>query len=60
MFVPVAHQGDQEDNTAGKKDNATAEAEQIIVGKAMHDEEDGADQKQKPASKLIAFLPFAD
>ena len=58
--MPVIHQGNQKGDTAGKKDDAAAEAEQVIIGKALRNEEDGADKKQKPADKMIAFLLFAD
>ncbi len=58
--VPVAHQGDEKGYTAGEKDDAATETKQIVVGKALRDEEYGADQEQKPAGKVIAFLPFTD
>jgi len=40
--VPVAHQRDQEGNATGKKDNAAAETEQVIISKTLRNEEDGA------------------
>jgi len=58
--MPVAHQGNKKGNTTGKKEDAAAEAKQVIVGEALHNEEDGADKKQKPAGKMITFLLFAD
>jgi len=58
--VPVAHQRDEEGNTTGEKDNAATETEQVVVGKTLRDEENGTDEEQKPARKVIAFLLFAD
>jgi hypothetical protein len=60
LFAPVAQQRNQKGNATGKKDNAAAEAQHVIVGEALRDEENGADQEQKPAHKVIMFLLFTD
>jgi hypothetical protein len=59
-FAPVAHQRNQKGNATGKKDNAAAETQHVIVGEALRDEENGADQEQKPARKVITLLLFTD
>jgi hypothetical protein len=45
LFVPVAHQRDDEGNTTGEKDNAATETKQVVVGKTLRDEEYGADNE---------------
>jgi hypothetical protein len=45
LFVPVAHQRDEEGNTTGEKDNAATETEQVVVGETLRDEEYGADNE---------------
>ncbi|MBU2535920.1 MAG: hypothetical protein ABIK32_07225 [Chloroflexota bacterium] len=58
--MPVAHQRDEEGNTTGEKDDAATETKQVVVGKTLRDEEYGADDKQKPAGKVITLLRFTD
>jgi len=45
LLAPVAHQRNQEGDAAGKKDDAATETKQVIIRKALRNEEDGADKK---------------
>ncbi len=60
LLVPVAQERNQEGDATGKKDDAAAETQYIIVSETLRDEEEGADKKQKPARKVIPLLLFAD
>lgn len=58
--MPVTHQRDKEGDATGKKDDAAGEPQHIIVRKALRDEEEGTDNEQQPADKMITLLRFID
>ena len=60
LFAPVAHQRDKESDATGKKDDAAGESHHIIVREALRDEEDGTDEEQQPADKVITLLRIVD
>ncbi len=60
LLVPVAQQRDKEGNAAGKENDAAGEPQHIIVRKALRDEEEGTDNEQQPADKMITLLRFID
>jgi hypothetical protein len=60
LLAPVAQQRNQKGKATGKKDDAAAETQYVIVGKALRNKQNGADQEQKPAHKVIMFLLFTD
>ena len=58
--APVTHQRNKESDATEKKDDAADESHYIIVREALRDEEDGADEEQQPADKMITLLCIID
>ena len=60
LFTPVTHQWNKEGDATGKKDDAAGESHHIIVREALRDEEDGTDEEQQPADKVITLFRIVD
>ena len=60
LFAPVAYQWNKEGDATGKKDDASGESHHIIVREALRNEEDGTDEEQQPADKMITLLRIVD
>jgi len=56
----VVSQRDKKSYTTGEKDATTGETEDITICQALHDEEDGTHQKQKPTQKVKSFFCLID
>ena len=56
----MADQRNKKSHTPGEKDDTTGKTEDIIVGQALHDEENGTYQKQEPTHKVKSLFCLID